>query len=186
MTFWRRLLTLAFPPKTAASAADDTIASIFRAWAKASGLRTVERRDGRWLRFVGRLAGRDVVVDPGVDGPVPQWVHVTIAAALPAVRPLLVTRATRPSDAASTRVRALFDDADLGPELRSVSVSASQLDVRLAPGASPALVELASRRVADALRQLYAEPEPRTDSASSSPASGQTRHSCVTTVPYPS
>ena len=112
--------------------------------------------------------------DPGLDGSHPGWVVVTIAVALPSVRPMLVTRITRASDFATSRIRALFDDRDLGPELRAVSVGPHHVLLRLAPGASPRIVEHAVHAVGDAMRIIHASPE------------AEPRHPCATTLPYPS
>lgn len=189
MMFFRRLLTVAFSSvfpgesKAAPSPAHRAIAAAFRAWAEARSLRVVdaEPHSHHSFRVVGRLAGRDVVVDPGIDGRVPGWVQVTVAVSIPEAKPLLVTRTTPITDAPIFHVRALFDDAELGPELRAITLSPRQLRLRLAPGASPDLVEHAVRRIGETLRVLYQTPEPRTDRTSGS----QPRHSCITTVPYP-
>lgn len=173
MKFWRRLLTLAYPPRLPdPSPADRAIAAAFVAWAHDRGLEVCHREKG--LRVAGTVAGRSVVVDPGIDGPVPGWVQVTIAVAFPAAKPLLVTRATAAHDAATAAVRALFDAPDLGPELRAISVSLRHLRLRLAPGASPIVVESAVRAVGETMRTLHGVG---TDSTP--------RHPCSTTVPYP-
>jgi hypothetical protein len=115
-----------------------------------------------------------VVVDPGIDGVHPGWVQVTIAVALPSAKPLLVTRATRASDFVTSRIRALFDDADLGADLRAISVGPHHVRLRLAPGASPRVVEQAVHAIGDTMRTIHAAPE------------SEPRHSCSTTLPYPS
>jgi hypothetical protein len=177
MTFLRRLLGLAFPTRSmalASSSADGAhgmIADSFREWAADRDFRIGENTG---LRLFGRLAGRDVVIDPGLDRSHPGWVQVTIAVALPAVKPALVTRVTPPIDFATARIRALFDDADIGPELRAVSVAPHYLRLRLAPGASPRIVEQAIHAVGDTMRAIHAAPE------------CEPRHPCSTTVPYPS
>jgi len=182
MFFFRRLLTLVFPTP-APTPAHRAIAAAFRAWAEARHLRVVDAEPSshHCFRIAGRLAGRDVVVDPGIDGQVPGWVQVTVAVAIPDAKPLLVTRVTPIIDAATFHVRALFDDRDLGPELRAITLSPRHLRLRLAPGTSPDLVEHAVARIGETLRVLYQSPEPRTDRTSAS----QPRHSCITTVPYP-
>ena len=178
MSILRQLLALAFPARSTAPPADlpgaahRAIASAFREWASARGLRVLETKN-TGLRMIGRLGGRDVVVDPGIDAVHPGWVLLTIAVARPAVKPMLVTRATRAPDYPTGRIRALFDDGDLGPELRAISVSPHHIRLRLAPGASPRTVELAVEAVGDTLRFVYAARE------------SEPRHSCSTTVPYP-
>jgi hypothetical protein len=172
MTFLRRLFGLAVPAPIASEATPEgRIAASFRTWAAANALRIGESTG---LRLSGRLGGRDVVVDPGIDGAHPGWVQVTIAVALPSVKPLLVTRVTRTPDFATTRIRALFDDADLGPELRAISVGPHHVRLRLAPGASPRIVEHAVHAVSNAMRAIHAEPAPQSEP----------RHSCSTTLPY--
>jgi hypothetical protein len=181
MTFLRRLFTFWFPARTAsrstsisASVASPRgrIAAEFREWATGLALR-VRENSGTGLRVVGRLGGREVVVDPGIDGAHPGWVQLTIGVALPALKPMLVTRATCPGDFAIARIRALFDDPDLGPELRAISVGPHHIRLRLAPGASPRIVEHAVRAVGETMRIIHAAPE------------SEPRHSCATTVPYP-
>lgn len=182
MTFLRRLLGLAFPTCSLGSGGSDRsmvppssphglIAASFREWAAGRDLR-IEQNAG--LRVFGRLAGRDVVIDPGIDGAHPGWVQVTIAVALPAVKPMLVTRVTRTTDFATTRLRALFADADLGADLRAISIGPHHVRLRLAPGASPSIVEHAVHAVGDTMRVIHAAAE------------SEPRHSCTTTVPYPS
>jgi len=176
MSFLRRLLGLAPTRSQASSArspssAHGRIASAFRDWGADRDLRTQEKSG---LRLLGRLAGRDVVVDPGIDGEHPGWVVVTIAVALPSVKPVLITRISPPIDFATSRLRALFDDADLGPELRAVSVGPHYVRLRLAPGASPKIVEHAVHAVADTMRFIHAAPE------------SEPRHPCSITMPYPS
>lgn len=174
MKFLRRLFGFAtpsrFPAPTEASP-QGRIAAAFRKWASAHDLRI---RENTGLRLVGRLGGRDVVVDPGIDGAHPGWVVVTIAVALPSAKPVLVTRATRTRDFATSRIRALFDDADLGPDLRAISVGPHHVRLRLAPGASPRIVEQAVHAIGDTMRTIHVAPE------------SEPRHSCTTTVPYPS
>ena len=181
MSFLRRLLGLPLPPAetmlspqgphTTQGGVAAQIADTFRAWASARGLHV---RGASGLSIVGRIAGRDVTVDPGLAGEHPGWVVVTIAVALPSVKPIFVTRATRTPDFATTRIRALFDDGDIGPELRAISVGPHYVRLRLAPGAAPSIVEHAVHAVGDAMRFIHAAPEP------------EPRHSCKTTVPYPS
>jgi hypothetical protein len=141
MTFSTHHLTVGSP--------QHAIRAAFRAWARDRGLWIGHTND---LRILGNLGGREVVVDPGVDGLLPRWVEITVRVSLPDVKPVLVTRATRPMDLATACIRALFDDRDLGPELRAVSISAHRLLLRLAPGAAPPVVEHAVRAVADTLR----------------------------------
>ena len=177
MTFLRHLLarlfpryspTLALPPP---SSPRGMIGAAFRQWAESRGLRVGETTG---LRLFGRVAGRQVVVDPGIDREEPGFVQVTVAVAFPSAKPMLVTRATRPTDFATARLHALFDDDDLGLEMRAVSVAPHHVRLRLAPGASPAVVEQAVHAVGDAMRIIHAAPE------------SEPRHSCSTTVPYPS
>ena len=182
MRFLRRLLALlfpgysstrAFPAPSSASSPRGMIASTFRAWAEARGLRVGETTG---LRVFGRVAGRQVVVDPGIDREEPGFVQITVAVAFPSAsaRPMVVTRATRPTDFATARLHALFDADDLGLELRAVSVGPHHVRLRLAPGASPIIVEQAVQAVGDAMRIIHAAPE------------SEPRHPCSTTVPYPS
>jgi hypothetical protein len=178
MTFLRRLLSLAFSthspaalPRSYPNGPHRMIADAFREWAAAHEFRIGENTG---LRLSGRLAGRDVVIDPGLDRSHPGWVQVTIAVALPAMKPTLVTRVTRPRDFATARIRALFDDADIGPELRAISVAPHYVRLRLAPGASPRVVEQSVHAVGDTMRTIHAAPE------------SEPRHPCSTTVPYPS
>lgn len=167
MTFWRW-----FSSSTAGPGPDDACVSIrrmYRAWGASRGLAI---DDGASLRIRGVVGGRHVVVDPGVDGRAPGWVQVTVFVALPSAPNLLVTRATPVSDELTSAVRGLFDDEDIGPELRAISVAPRHLRLRLAPGASPELAETAVSAVARTLRTLYAPPS-------------DPRQSCTTTVPYP-
>ncbi len=180
MTFWRRLTSCSSfvarsgderdsAPEPGRDEACDAIGRIYLGWARAHGL-AIEQGEG--LRVRGSVAGRNVVVDPGVDGRAPGWVQVTVGVALPAAASALVTRATPRRDELTSAVRALFDDADIGAELRAISVAPRHLRLRLAPGASPDVVETAVAAVARALRTLYA---PTSD----------LRHSSTTTVPWP-
>lgn len=175
MMFLRRLFGLAPPSSRSQASAQASpqgrIAASFREWASAKDLHI---RENTGLRLFGRLGGRDVVVDPGIDGAHPGWVLVTIAVALPSAKPLLVTRATRSTDFATRRIRALFDDVDLGPDLRAISVNPHHVRLRLAPGACPRIVEQAVHAIGDTMRTIHAAPE------------SEPRHSCTTTVPYPS
>lgn len=177
MTFLRRLCALLFPrfsPTRASpppSSPRGEIAAVFREWAESRGLRVGETTG---LRVFGRVAGRQVVVDPGIDREEPGFVQVTVAVAFPSARPMLVTRSTRPTDDATARLRAVFDAHDLGVEMRAVSVAPHHVRVRLAPGASPTVVEQAVHAVGDAMRIIHAAPE------------SEPRHPCSTTVPYPS
>lgn len=183
MSFLRRWFGLFASPRTKASPEGPIsaqIAGAFRRWATAHGFQI---RTSDALSIKGRIAGRDVTVDPGIDGEHPGWVVVTIAVALPSVTPIFVTRVTRTPDFATTRIRALFDDADIGPELRAISVGPHYVRLRLAPGAAPSIVEHAVHAVADAMRFIHAAPE-RPQSSKS--AESEPRHSCNTTVPYPS
>ena len=174
MSFLRRLLGLTVSPRSMPAPQGGITAQIaasFRQWANARGFLV---RTNSALSITGRIAGRDVTVDPGIDGEHPGWVVVTIAVALPSVTPIFVTRVTRTPDFATTRIRALFDDADIGPELRAISVGPHYVRLRLAPGASPSTVEHAVHAVGDAMRFIHSAPE------------SEPRHSCNTTVPYPS
>lgn len=175
MSYLRRLLSLAFSPRPSPpsdSSARGRIERAYRAWAGSHAMR-VSSASGR-LRISGRIDGRDVVVDPGIDGAHPGWVQITVGVALSSITPALVTRATRASSFAVARLRALFDDRDLGPELRALTVGARHVRMRLAPGASPLVIEHAVRAVAEVMRTIHAAPE------------SEPRHSCTTTLPYPS
>lgn len=131
------------------------IARTYRAWARARG-HAVSEADG--LRIRGAIAGRDALVDPGIDGRAPGWVIVTVQVALPAAESVLVTRASRASNEVTSAIRALFDDEAIGPDLRAISVASRHVRLRLAPGAPPDAVEAAVGAVAHALRTLYASP----------------------------
>jgi hypothetical protein len=170
MTFLRRLFGLRAPARSNPSP-QGRIAAAFREWSEGHGLRVLAQTG---LRISGRLGGRDVVIDPGLDGAHPGWVVVTISVALPSVQPIFVTRVSPTPDFATARIRALFDDVDLGAELRAISVGPHHVRLRLAPGTSPRIVEQAVHAVGDAMRTIHVSPE------------SEPRHSCTTTVPYPS
>lgn len=174
MTFWRRFLSPSshHGPAPAPGSEQDpcaVVARIYAGWARARGLR-VEAATG--LRVRGEVGGRHVEIDPGIDGRAPGWVQVTVVVALPAAPSMLVTRATPPRDELTASVRSLFDDPDIGPELRAISLAPRHLRLRLAPGAPPDVVETAVAAVARALRTLYVPPS-------------DPRQSCTTTAPYP-
>lgn len=183
MTFFQRLLALVFPgPRASSPSVDPAQQAVARAyldWAQQRGLR-LRAEDG--AAVIGCLHGRDVLVDPGVDGPFPGWVELRIAVALPAVKALFMTRATKPTTFATAQLHALFADSVLGPALRAISVNARHVRLRLAPHASPVVVEHAVKSVHETLRFIHAAPE------------SWPRHSCTTrrstpstntTVPYP-
>lgn len=171
MSFWRIFSSKDrhAGPEPSSEDARAAIARMYRGWARARGLE-IEQVQG--LRINGTVSGRDVVIDPGIDGRAPGWVQVTVVVALPAAVSVLVTRATPAGDELTAAVRSLFDDEDIGPELRAISVAPRHLRLRLAPGAPPDVVETAVGAVARALRMLYAPPS-------------DPRQSCNTTAPYP-
>jgi hypothetical protein len=198
MTFIRRLLALAFPdhskaaPRTESEPSQGAIARVYRQWASGRAL-AVHQQPG--IRVAGSLHGRQVVIDPGIDGPFPGWVQLTVAVSLPAAKPQLLTRATKATDFTTARIRALFDDPVLGRDLRAVSLNVRHLRLRLAPGASPEVIEHAIRLVGETLRAIHAAPEseprhrstssPSSPSTPSSPSSLSSVTSINTTVPYP-
>lgn len=159
MSFWRLFSSLwrRPPPPEPALEASVLVRDAYRAWARGAGHAIAERGG---VRIRGTVAGRRVVVDPGIDGRVPGWVQVTVAVSLPSAPPLLVTRATERRHPLTAAVRALFDDPHIGAELRAISVAPGHLRLRLAPGAEPVVVERAVAAAAAALRELYAPELP--------------------------
>jgi hypothetical protein len=118
------------------SPADRTaLARAFASWAADRDFVT----EGHDARYVGRLAGKRVVIDGGIrdSGTYDVVVTVDVASGL---SPRIVRRGTEGT------FRAVFDE----PRVLSVRVLDATIEVRLSPGTSPDAVETA---VSTAIRQ---------------------------------